>query len=125
MFGRYLFGTWDLNHDGWRGQLVLREAGNSDLVDGSCTYRIDRFDGTWTSGPNHYAVLDGVLGGYDAARRAGEACPASDHRVVFKIAFPGLDPQRFEGYIFTRDRRRMAGTTWWKGIPFAWAATKL
>src|SRR3954462_13840203 len=113
-----------MDHDGWHGTLVINPTDQGfSAVEGNCTYHGYRIDGKWSSGPNSYAVR-GTLGGKDVQRRAGEACPASEHKVVFTVAFPGLPPQPFEGYIYTHERRRMAGLTWWQGVPFGWSAAK-
>lgn len=120
-----LAGTWKMDHDGWQGTLVINPSDQAfNEVDGLCVYHGFTIDGTWTGSDGAPLGVNGSFGGHDVNHRTGEECPASDHKTVFTIAFPGAPPQTFEGYIFTHETGRMAGLTWWHGIPFAWTATK-
>jgi hypothetical protein len=121
-----LIGVWDMTHDDWRGTVKMNPSDQHHIaIDGSCTYSTWAIDGTWTSSDGASHDLRGSFQGKDSNRRAGEACPASDHLVKFTIDFKNGDPpQSFEGYIFTHQKRTMAGYTWWHGIPFGWLATK-
>lgn len=124
-FSGAIAGTWQMDHDGWQGALVLNppDAGH-DQVNASCTFHYYRFTGTWSGGVGSNLAVIGRIGGRDGRRRTGETCPASDHKFTFTIAFPGAAPQPFEGYIFTHELSKMAGYTWWQGMPFAWFASK-
>ena len=120
-----LVGTWDMVHDGWRGTLVINPPGqvlNGD--EDGCTYRSYVIDGTYTTGSGDQFAMRGTFGGKDPSRRAGEACPQSEHLISFTIDFSGEPPQPFTGYLFTRQSTGMGGQTWWQGIPFGWYAIK-
>src|SRR5688572_16637278 len=43
--------------------------------------------------------------------------------MVFYVTFPG-NPQRFDGYLMSWDKNRMAGTTVWEGRTFGFFAVK-
>jgi hypothetical protein len=117
-------GTWQMVHDNWTG--VLNLAVSPKAVTQSkppCVFTTHRVTGTYTpsSGGPPMAVA-GHVGGRDQYQRR-HACPQSDHRITFTVAFPGADPQQFIGYFFTQaGPAQMAGLTWWQGIPFGWSA---
>jgi hypothetical protein len=118
-------GTWNMVHDDWRGTLVIRPPDQRHhAVDGPCTYTYYVIDGSYTGDNGIALTVRGTLGGHDANKLTNEQCKQSDHLINFTIAFPNQPPQRFDGYLFTRQRRTMGGYTWWEGIPFAWYAIK-
>ena len=124
-FSNAIAGTWHLDHDGWQGTLVINPPDQAyNEIDGNCTFHYERFSGAWSGGAGNRLAVTGTIGGRDVNRRAGEPCPSSAHKCVFTIAFPGAAPQRFEGYVYTHELSRMAGLTWWQGLPFAWSASK-
>jgi hypothetical protein len=43
--------------------------------------------------------------------------------MVFYIDFPD-NRQKFDAYLFSWDKSKMAGTTYWGGRPFGFFATK-
>ena len=119
-------GTWQMNHDGWVGTLVINPPDQVlNEVDGPCAYHYSPLDGTYTNAGFGQLLVVGTVGGQDRNYRNGQQCPQADHRIDFTVAFPGAPPQPFTGYGFTHDGSRMAGYTWWQGIPFGWYAQKL
>ncbi len=103
-------GTYDMNHDGWKGVLVLDRGGE-----------FCRLYGTYTG-------TDGVVRPVEAdaaLNRSGQCSvtPLPTHRIKFSIKFD-FGWQKFDGYMFTRDRRIIAGLTWWNNIPFGFYAVK-
>lgn len=109
-------GTYTMYHDGWEGTLILySQAGTPNIT------------GTYTKKANGQ-VYD--LIGYvrtSAYPLASEWGP--DHKIEFYIDFPRtpdnyLDDQKFEGFLFTRTKDSIAGTTRWNTIPFGFYALK-
>ena len=116
-------GTWRMNHDGWIGTLTILPYDQiQNAVDGNCTYRYVIIGGRYVGSDGHSSAVRGSVGGQDPL--APGPCPQQRHKVRFTIAFPGMPPQRFEGYVFNQRPRFMAGYTWWSGIPFGWFAEK-
>jgi hypothetical protein len=113
-------------HDDWRGTLFIRPPDQRlNEVDGSCTYTSWVIDGTYTGDDGIGRTMRGRFGGRDLNKRTNEQCKQSDHKVRFTIAFPNNEPpQPFEGYLYTRRGKTLAGYTWWQGIPFGWSAQK-
>jgi hypothetical protein len=121
-----LIGTWNMVHDDWRGTLVINPSYQRlNGVDGPCTYVSYVFDGSYTGADGTPLLVRGTIGGKDDNQRTNAQCPQSDHLVNFTIDFPGQPPQQFTGYLFTQQKRTLAGETWWQGIPFGWYATKI
>jgi hypothetical protein len=118
-------GTWDMVHDDWHGTLVIYPIDQREVaIDGPCTYTYYVLSGTYTGGDGVAREVRGTVGGQDANKRTSEVCKQSDHLIDFTVAFPNEPPQPFTGYMFTQQRRTMAGDTWWQGIPFGWYAIK-
>lgn len=119
-------GTWAMWHDNWPGTLTIYPP-DQELVaeDPPCTYTYMPFSGSYEPGGGGPALaVSGTIGGQDPNQQ-GHECPQSDHKIVFTIAFPGAPPQPFQGYIFTQaGPGRLAGYTWWAGLPFGWFAEK-
>jgi hypothetical protein len=120
-----LIGSWDMVHDDWRGTLVVNPSPQRLVeVDGACTYATWRIDGTYTGSDGARRFFRGYFQGRDTNWRPGGGCRTSSHVVRFAIPFDPRAPQAFEGYLFTHQKRAMAGYTWWQGIPFGWYAVK-
>lgn len=103
-------GTYDMNHDGWKGVLVLDRGGE-----------FCRLYGTYTGADKVVREVQA-----DAAlNRLGQCAvtPLPTHRIKFSIKFD-FGWQKFDGYMFTRDRKIIAGITWWNNIPFGFYAVK-
>jgi len=119
----FLRGTWDMDHDGWRGVLVINRIWQSQVVKiGSCGYPVWSFSGTYTGQDGKQYAMTGKIGGRDT-NDGNPGCKRSDHKVTFSIAFPNNN-QRFDGYITTWTRNVMAGYTWWSNRPFGWYAKR-
>jgi len=99
-------GEYGMNHDGWRGALVI-----SDSKSGCTTYE-------WCSFVISYVNDKGVphTGTIEAIDQQGQ-------HMVFYLNFPG-NKQKFDGYIFSWDKNKMAGTTYWHGRTFGFYAVK-
>lgn len=119
----FLRGTWGMEHDGWKGVLVINRIWNARVEKiGACGYPVWDISGTYTGQDGKPYAMTGKIGGRDPNdRNAG--CKRSDHKVVFTIAFPNNN-QGFEGYVFTWTQNVMAGYTWWSNRPFGWYARK-
>ena len=119
----FLSGRWDMDHDGWRGVLVIDRIYQPKVEKvGSCSYPVWQFAGAYTGQDGKQYNMTGKIGGQDA-HDGNAGCKRSDHKVAFTIAFPGNN-QPFEGYITSWTRNVMAGYTWWSKRPFAWYARK-
>jgi hypothetical protein len=119
----FLRGTWDMDHDGWKGTLVVNRIWNSRVEKiGTCGYPVWDISGTYTGQDGKQYAMTGKIGGQDPNDR-NPSCKRSDHKVRFTIAFPGNN-QAFEGYVFTWTKNAIAGYTWWSGRPFGWYAKK-
>jgi len=106
-------GTWQMEHDGWKGTLTLRKHS------GDCD----------TSPPmkGEYIAHDGKKYEVDAWAR----CPGISrqkkwsHYIRFYIKFSPEHHQTFEGYLYSRNRSMMAGITDYKGTNYGFHAKKI
>jgi len=92
-------GLYNMVHDGWKGQLVLRGPTGEYMDSAGKRYRVlVRYF------PDHRIVFYVVgLGGENG---------------------DGTGGQKFEAYLFTQTKDGMAGTTWWQNQPFGFYAVK-
>jgi hypothetical protein len=113
-------------HDDWSGVLeIFPPDQHQQAVDGNCTYSYYVLSGKWTDPQGVSHPMAGVFQGRDPNVQSGDACAQSSHMLNFAIDFGNQEPaQQFYGYVFTHQNRRMAGFTWWHGLPFGWFATK-
>ena len=99
-------GTYTMNHDGWKGKLVIedskRDCSNSEW----CSLNIRYTD---AEGKQRKVVL----------QRFSEQW----QRINFQIQFPQY-LQPFEGFLFSHDKRLIAGTTTWNNRKFGFYANK-
>ncbi|HHL33364.1 MAG TPA: hypothetical protein ENJ30_03265 [Desulfobulbaceae bacterium] len=119
----FLRGTWDMDHDGWKGRLDITLIRQHRVEkSGNCGYPVWSFSGTYTRAGKKYS-MKGKIGGRDSNNR-NPGCKRSDHKVEFTIDFASNNQQKFVGYITTWTRNVMAGYTWWSKRPFGWHAKK-
>jgi len=111
------WGTWKINHDGWEGTLYLHAAGSAPA----------EIQWGQTPGPGN---LSGTY-----VEENGRAHKVSGHAetlkqyITFKVDFDdsgSYDPSElgFTGYLFSKDRKAMAGTTIWNNGSVGWYALK-
>ncbi len=118
-------GIWDMVHDGMGGTLKINPSDQRhNAIEGNCTYNYNVIEGNYNQGNGASLQMHGTFGGKDVNNRSNAPCKQSDHLISFTIHFPPDPPQQFTGYLFTHNKKTMAGFTWWKGIPFGWFATK-
>lgn len=106
-------GTWEMEHDGWKGTLILKEyAGDCD-----------------TSPPMRgtYIAHDGKKYEVDAWARCPGMSPQNkwQHYFIFYIKFSPDHHQKFEGYLYSRNKNMMAGITDYKGTNYGFHAKKV
>jgi hypothetical protein len=100
------FGDWSMNHDGFAGTLRIAET------------KADCASSAWCDMAISYVDNKGV-------RQAGriERIDQQGQHMVFYINFPG-NRQKFDAYIFSWDKQKLAGTTYWGGRTFGFYATR-
>src|SRR5215471_794137 len=95
-------GDFRFTHDGWPGVLSIQDTG-SRIVRG--TYIDSRLDQRYE-----------VTGRIDVRLR---------HQIELVIReFNWVPEQRFVGYLFTKGKQAIAGTTSWKEMPFGFIASR-
>lgn len=99
-------GTWSMNHDGHVGTLLISDS------------QMDCGGPAWCSMALRYIDSEGVT----FSGRIDQVVDKYQH-MVFYINFPG-NRQRFDAYIFSWDKSKMAGTTYWGGRTFGLYAIK-
>ena len=95
-----------MNHDGFAGTLNIMDT------------KVDCAGPLWCDMAINYVDNKGV-------RHSGriERIDSKGQHMVFYINFPG-NPQKFDAYIFSWDKGKLAGTTYWGGSTFGFYATK-
>jgi len=99
-------GQYNMNHDGHLGTLLIRDL------------KLDCATSPWCSLLVRYTDANGT----QFAGRIERVDQNSQH-MVFVIDFPG-NSQKFDVYLFSWDKNKMAGTTYWEGRTFGVFATK-
>jgi len=97
-------GTYQMNHDGWRGTLVIFEP--KCPAPALCTYAVSYIDDKGVSNTGTIEAID-----------------QQGQHMAFYLNFPE-NKQKFDGYIFSWDKSKMAGTTYWHGRTFGFYAVK-
>jgi hypothetical protein len=103
---REWFGEWAMNHDGHAGTLRIADS------------KVDCATSAWCDMTVSYVDDKGV-------RHAGtiEKIDGSGQHMVFYLNLPG-NRQKFDAYIFSWDKEKLAGTTYWGGRTFGFYAIK-
>jgi hypothetical protein len=103
----FWLGSWEMDHDGWRGKLVIRRLFNPRDSNRTAPTKLGnyysdgkRFDVNGTFGDDGRSLL------FHIASAEGRIQPGT------------LQGQEFRAYVFTRDPRNAAGRTLWEGLPF-------
>ncbi len=99
------FGSWQMNHDGHVGTLVITDS------------RVDCATTPWCD-----MVLSYTGNGQSFSGKIVTIGDRWQH-IAFEISFPG-NQQKFDGYIFSGNKNIIAGTTYWGGRTFGFYATK-
>jgi hypothetical protein len=100
------FGSWAMNHDGHTGTLMIRDSPVDCATTRWCDMNLSYLD-------NRGARFNGRIESVDTDWR----------HMVFYITF-GTNRQRFDGYLFSWDKTKMAGTTIWNGVTFGFYASR-
>jgi hypothetical protein len=100
------FGEYAMNHDGFQGTLRIQDSTRDCAAPAWCHLLAS------------YVDKDGVRR-LVTIRMMDQAW----QHMVFYIAFPG-NQQRFDGYLMSWDKSRIAGTTVWEGRTFGFFAVK-
>ncbi|MDQ1706975.1 MAG: hypothetical protein QOJ88_186 [Pyrinomonadaceae bacterium] len=100
------FGDWKMSLDGRPGVLRITDT------------KADCATSPWCDMAISYVGADGV-------RQSGTITSISDRNqhMVFYLNFPG-NRQKFDAYIFSWDKNKLAGTTYWGGRTFGFSANK-
>jgi hypothetical protein len=99
-------GRWSMNHDGHVGTLLISDS------------KRDCGGPAWCSMVLRYIDSEGVSfsGNIDRIDDQGQ-------HMVFYLNFPD-NRQKFDAYIFSWDKTKLAGTTYWSGRTFGFYAVK-
>lgn len=100
------FGTWSMNHDGHTGTLIVTDTKADCAGPLWCDMSIRYVD-------NKNATHTGRI----------ERIDNNGQRMVFYINFPG-NRQKFDAFIFSWDKGKLAGTTYWGSRTFGFYAVK-
>jgi hypothetical protein len=99
-------GTYDMNHDGWIGTLTIADSKMDCITTQWCSLVLSYVD---SKGVKHIGKIDKIDQNWQ--------------HMVFHINFPG-NTQRFDAYLFSWDKKKVAGTTYWGGRTFGFYAFK-
>jgi hypothetical protein len=100
------FGKYTMNHDGWIGTLTISELKADCVSPPWCAMGIKYTD---SKGVSHKGSIDKI--------------DSKWQHMTFYIHFPG-NKQKFDAYLFSWDKHKMAGTTYWGGRTFGFYAIK-
>lgn len=100
------YGTWSMNHDGFAGTLTITDT------------KVDCGGPLWCDMAISYRDNKGI-------RHSGriERIDNNGQHMVFYLNFPG-SRQKFDAFIFSWDKGKLAGTTYWNRRTFGFYATK-
>jgi hypothetical protein len=100
------FGAWAMNHDGFAGTLKIVGT------------KADCASSAWCDMAINYVNNNGIK--YTGSI---EKIDSKGQHMVFYINFP-QNQQKFDAYIFSWDKQKLAGTTYWGGRNFGFYAVK-
>ena len=100
------FGEWSMNHDGHTGMLHISDSKVDCATSVWCDMVISYTD---SQGRTYRGRIDGLN---DRLQH-----------MAFSISFPG-NTQKFDAYIFSWDKTKLAGRTYWGGRTFGFYALK-
>ncbi len=100
------YGEYSMNHDGLKGILTIQELKADCMSTPWCAMNISYTDSKGKK----------IKGDIEKIDKKGQ-------HMVFYIHFPG-NKQKFDGYIFSWDKSKLAGTTYWGGRTFGFYATR-
>lgn len=103
---REWLGEWDMNHDGWKGVLRIVGVKADCMAPEWCDMALSYIDSKGTVHKGEIEKID-----------------SKGHQMSFYIKFPNNN-QKFEAYLFSWDKRKIAGTTRWNGRTFGFYAIK-
>jgi len=99
-------GEFAMNHDGFQGTLRIEDSKRDCAAPAWCHLVISYVDVNGARLRATIRIIDQAF-----------------QHIVFYVAFPGNN-QRFDGYLMSWDKSRMAGTTVWDGRTFGFYALK-
>ncbi len=97
-------GTYDMNHDGWVGTLSISDSKMDCATTKWCSLVLSYID---SKGVKHSGKIEKI--------------DQKWQHMVFYINFPGNN-QKFDAYLFSWDKAKIAGTTYWSGRTFGFYA---
>ena len=99
-------GRYNMNHDGWTGTLAILDS------------KADCATSAWCQLVVQYTDAQGKRFSGDIV-----AVDQSQQHMTFYINFAN-NRQKFDGYLFSWDKAKMAGTTYWGNRTFGFFAVK-
>jgi hypothetical protein len=99
-------GTWNMNHDGFKGTLIISDSKMDCASPPWCALVLKYVD---SKGKQWSGKIDKI--------------DQKFQHMTFHINFPGNN-QKFDAYLFSWDKNKMAGITYWGGRTFGLFATK-
>lgn len=97
---------WNMNHDGFRGTLIISDSKMDCASPPWCALVLKYVD---SKGKQWSGKIDKI--------------DQKFQHMTFHINFPGNN-QKFDAYLFSWDKNKMAGITYWGGRTFGLFATK-
>jgi hypothetical protein len=99
-------GRYNMNHDGFVGTLSIEDSKQDCATSRWCHLVLKYTDSQGKTLAGRIATIDQKF-----------------QHMVFYIGFPN-NTQKFDAYLFSWDKKKMAGTTYWGGRTFGFFAIK-